>query len=143
MVKIGSIITISSCLEQVTTHETYLDLQHWEYNNCLTKEDRDRLFDRRVKLDKFTKDLEEKYLYPRHSLRGLELIIGNSTGLIEHLPNLELRNTLTNPMNTFIVKIRQNDPVIRTSIHMADKIDTWEHHNLDLDLVKWPETIKN
>jgi hypothetical protein len=141
MVRIKAIVTIDKMLtvDSITVHEGYEELKAWECCNATTEAQRDYLAKKFAKLNSESKALEVKYQYPQGSLEGIHIIMGSSTGLIKQLPKAEFRRLLTDPRNVFIVKIRQGDRIIRTSIHTVDRIHTWEHLNSDNHLFNWPK----
>ena len=136
MVNIKAIITID-VNHKVVVHKSWEEVQQWGLNNAKTPEAKSRVADQIRELIKKSRDLEEKYFLPRGSLEGIHLITGSSEELTNKLHRLDIVNLLTNPSNVFVVKIRENDPIIRTSIHTARDIIEWEFVNDDIALLNW------
>ena len=136
MVNIKIIVTIDS-EHKVTIHRGWEEVQQWGLNNAKTPEAKSLVADQIRELIKKSRDLEEKYFLPRGSLEGIHLITGSSEELSRKLHRLDIINLLTNPSNVFIVKIRENDPVIRTTIHTPKDVIEWEHINDNTALLNW------
>jgi len=138
MVNLQSIVTIDKSLNEIDLHEGQEGLEQWELRHAPDEKTKEEILKDRARVNKEISNLEIKYKYPTGSLKGLHLVMGDAVGLIKQLNKPEFKEMLTNPENVFIVKIRQNDCVIRTSIHRADQISLWEHVNSDEKLIKWP-----
>ena len=139
MINIKTIVTIDRTLNEYVLHENQIDLEKWELSHISDETEKAEVLRKREKIKRETRHLENKYKYPPGSLEGIHLITGDSTSLIRRLDKPDFKEILTNPENLFIVKIRQNDPMIRTSIHRAYEVTTWVHDNDDVTLVRWPK----
>ena len=136
MVNIKVVVTIDAA-GQVIIHKGWAEVQQWGLNNAKTPESKAKVAEQIRDLIKRSRDLEEKYFFEKGSLEGIHLITGSSEELTRKLHRPDIIDLLTNPDNIFIVKIRENDPIIRTTIHKRKEVVEWEFINDDVALLNW------
>ena len=136
MVNIKAIVTIDRN-NVVVTHKSWADLQHWELSQAATQALKTQLSDKIREFIRRSRNLEDQYHLPRGSLEGIHLITGSSVELARKLHRPEITELLTKPENIFIIKIRQGDPIIRTTIHTPTRVVEWEYFNDDATLLNW------
>jgi len=144
MVNIKAIVTID-VNHQVKVHNSWLEVQHWGLNNAKTPEAKAKVTSQIQELINRSRKLEDRYFLPKGSLEGIHLITGSSTELTDKLHRPDIVKLLTDPSHVFVVKIRENDPIIRTTIHTKKDVIEWEFTNDDVALLNWrnplgPET---
>lgn len=139
MVNIETVIIIDKRVTVALALSGWAALQQWELDNAISETSRRAVLRKIANFNKKSSILEERFKYPSGSLSGIHLIMGNAQGLIKSLNKPDIRNLLLDPKNVFIVKIRQNDLLIKTSIHTPIKVIKWEHVNDDFELISWPQ----
>jgi hypothetical protein len=138
MVNIKAIVTIDKN-ETIVVHKNWPALQRWEFDNAPSDEIKNKLASKVANFNQQTTTLERQHSYPVGSLDGLRIITGSAEGLDKKLKLPEFRNLLTDPRNAFVIKIRQGDAIIRTSIHTPDKLIEWEHIDIGRSVISWPK----
>ena len=88
-------------------------------------------------MDKRIRQIEERFMLPEKSLDGIQFITGVGSDLANNLNRPDLLDTLVNPNNAFVIRIKQGDPIIRTTIHTNTEAEEWELVTSGLSPVRW------
>jgi len=136
MVNIKAIIVIDKD-NQVIIHNSWADMQQYDLNQATTQFRKTRISDEIREFVRRARNLEDRYHLPRGSLEGIHLITGSSIELARKLHRPDIVNLLTSSTDIFIIKMRQGDPVIRTTIHTNGQTINWEYFNDGAILTNW------